>query len=129
MVESRSPRSNRISAVKHFSSRRSPSSRCPCRCACDEDALLLLRHKPARACIHCSAVDRRKSESFRESWYVLRSVCESIRPNPESPRSGWLVLCPRGEVPKAGARFRCKENQVRLLHNLPKKTTRLAFSV
>jgi len=101
MVESRRPRAYKISAAKHFSSRRRPKAHAPFRCACGSEVLLPRLRRPARACTRGSEGGPRRWRTSREYSGGFRSACGLIRRQPRNARTDWPAPYLRGADPEA----------------------------
>src|SRR5580692_4740047 len=100
----------------------SPKAGARSQCGGARAARLLPRHKPARACIRCSAEDLPRSKPFPELWCALRSACGWTRPKRASAGIDWSGLYLRAGAPAAGARFLYKETRTGLLRSARRKS-------
>ena len=127
----RSPRSCRISAAKHFSSRSSPSSRCSVPICLWLGVPPLPPHRRAPACIRSLREDRPTWKPFPESWCVPRSASGSIPPTHATAKSGLSTPCPHAIDPATSAPSRCKVSRTGWPHTgqrrLPAGFFRIAF--
>jgi len=98
IVARRSPRSCRISAAKHFSSRSRPRRRCSVPMCLWTGARPPRRRRRGRACIRCSGAGRRGRNLLPDGGVCPRSACEWIPLRRASAGTDWSGLCLRAEV-------------------------------